>query len=259
MLKLKTNFLKYKDENGDMQDSGMLFAQNETDSTLTKSGVAADAQVVGNKFEELSEQKVNKTGITLDKDTDGLIYIFVDGVKVGNGVEVNGEIIEGDVTGILDENNNILLSGNIADGTYTLKWLKADGTYTDAGTIVVGAVPEPEPVKTNFFDASRGFYGRLSSTGVDRTDAPKTFVTNYIPVQAGDIVEINGCTVAPIFTTGVYPYMTGYDSSKTNVYTENARTSNDYWTFDTLTSTSTQLTVLNDSIAYFRFVCGDSS
>lgn len=175
MLKLKTNFLKYKDENGDMQDSGMLFAQNETDSTLTKSGVAADAQVVGNKLEELSEQKVDKQGITLDKDTDGLIYIFVDGVKVGNGVEVNGEIIEGDVTGILDENNNLLLSGALADGTYTLKWLLDDGTYSDAGTMVVGEVT---PTYTNLFDTSTASINKRWSCTSGSTSAKDGFVAS---------------------------------------------------------------------------------
>lgn len=46
----------------------------------------------------------------------------------------------GDVTGVLDEANNILLSGNLADGTYTLKWLNTDGTYSDAGSLVVNTI-----------------------------------------------------------------------------------------------------------------------
>lgn len=89
---------------------------------------------------QLSEEKVDKTGITLDKDVDGLIYIFIDGKPVGNGVEVTGEIVDGDVIGTLDENNNLLLSGDIADGTYTLKWLKKDGTYADAGNLIVSSI-----------------------------------------------------------------------------------------------------------------------
>ena len=47
MLKLKTNALKYKDSSGNMQDSGMLFAEHKTDTTLSQSGVPADAKVTG--------------------------------------------------------------------------------------------------------------------------------------------------------------------------------------------------------------------
>lgn len=52
--------------------------------------------------------------------------------------------LNGDVVGVLDDSNNILLSGELADGTYTLKWLNKDGTYSDAGTIEVSENVEPE-------------------------------------------------------------------------------------------------------------------
>lgn len=53
----------------------------------------------------------------------------------------------GDVIGTLDDSNNILLTGNLADGTYTLKYENEDGTYTEIGTLEVGALPEVvEPV-----------------------------------------------------------------------------------------------------------------
>lgn len=83
--------------------------------------------------------KVDKTGISLDKHTDGLIYIFVNGEKVGNGVEVTGEVVEGDIIGNFDEDNNILLSGDIADGTYTLKYLNGANEWVDYGKLTVSA------------------------------------------------------------------------------------------------------------------------
>jgi hypothetical protein len=49
----------------------------------------------------------------------------------------------GDITGVLDDANNILLSGNLADGTYTLKYENEDGTYTEIGNLVVGIVTIP--------------------------------------------------------------------------------------------------------------------
>ena len=97
------------------------------------------------------------------------------------------------VFGRVDESNNILLSGELADGTYTLKWLNADGSYTDAGTVTVGKiVTEP----TNLFVVGGDGYiesGRCSSTGEDRnTGVTSCFVTNYIDVSYGDVVRIKG-------------------------------------------------------------------
>lgn len=48
--------------------------------------------------------------------------------------------VSGDVVGVLDGSNNILLSGNLADGTYTLKYENADGTYTEIGDLVVSTI-----------------------------------------------------------------------------------------------------------------------
>ena len=47
--------------------------------------------------------------------------------------------VSGDVTGILDEDNNIVLIGNLAAGTYTLNYRNADNTYTNIGTLIVAA------------------------------------------------------------------------------------------------------------------------
>lgn len=45
-----------------------------------------------------------------------------------------------DVTGVVDEANNILLSGNLASGTYTMRYENEDGTLSDPVTMVVGAI-----------------------------------------------------------------------------------------------------------------------
>ena len=99
----------------------------------------------------------------------------------------------GDVVGVLDEANNILLSGNLADGTYTLKYENTDGTYTEVGTLEVGAIPEPEPQPTNFFVVGGEGYlnpGRASSNGADRTDVSTSLLSNYIEVQNGDEIYL---------------------------------------------------------------------
>ena len=60
------------------------------DSSLTQSGYAADAKATGDAIRSLSEEKVEKTGISLGRHTDGLIYIFVDGVPIGSGMDLSG-------------------------------------------------------------------------------------------------------------------------------------------------------------------------
>lgn len=59
MLKFKKNVLKYKDENGDLKDTSALFGGSETDSTLSKAGVAADGKVTGDRIGQLSKEIVD--------------------------------------------------------------------------------------------------------------------------------------------------------------------------------------------------------
>lgn len=51
------------------------------------------------------------------------------------------DILKGQpILAVVDENNNIIVSGNLADGTYTLKFENEDGSYSDIGTVDVGTV-----------------------------------------------------------------------------------------------------------------------
>ena len=54
------------------------------------------------------------------------------------------------VFGVVDANNNIILTGNLADGTYTLKYEDADGNVTTIGTL--NHSNAPEVTYTNLFD-----------------------------------------------------------------------------------------------------------
>lgn len=157
----------------------------------------------------------------------------------------------GDVIGVLDEANNILLSGNLADGTYTLKYENADGTYTEVGTLEVGAIPEPEPVKTNF--AGTLTVGRLSNgaEGNISDDSTSGRVTEFIAVQNGDILTVQGYDTSAT----IYTYMV-FNSSKAKVGTlTKANTSSDYVTVKETTSNGGTLEIISDSINFIR-VCG---
>ena len=64
----------------------------ELDTTLTQSGKAADAKATGDEIRSLSEEKVNRSELSLGFGTDGKLYIMVSGVTIGDGVEINGSV-----------------------------------------------------------------------------------------------------------------------------------------------------------------------
>lgn len=73
-------------------------------------------------------------GISLGIASDGLIYIFVNGAPVGTGIP-QGQ--SGDVFGYVDENNTIVLNGNLADGTYSVKYEMGNGEVVNIGNMVL--------------------------------------------------------------------------------------------------------------------------
>ena len=102
--------------------------------------------------------------------------------------------VAGDVVGTLDENNNILLSGDIAEGTYPLKWKMTDGTYSDAGTLTVTLNPEtPEPdVIINLIPISTNADG----TPYVGTNGEKGYkVDSRLSGSSGDEKTQSGCCV----------------------------------------------------------------
>ena len=74
------------------------------------------------------------TGLTLGVHTDGLIYIFKDGEPIGSGIEMG---VSGDVVGYVDSANNIILNGNLADGTYSVKYEMDGGKTVNIGNLVL--------------------------------------------------------------------------------------------------------------------------
>lgn len=86
------------------------------------------------QISQLSSEKVAKSNIFLGIASDGLMYIFVDGEPVGSGVAIGGG---DDIFGYVDENNVVVLSGNLPTGAYTIKYEMTDGSLVYIGNLVL--------------------------------------------------------------------------------------------------------------------------
>lgn len=206
-----------------------------------------------------NQSEENKTDISLVKENalmknqgaenvGKILVVGTDGNLVLTDMPEGGT--SGDVTGVLDESNNILLSGNLADGTYTLKYENEDGTYTEIGNLVVGTIEEPEPEPTNLFVIGGDGYladGRCSSKGADRTDTNgDCMVTNYIDIANGDTVYIKNFKIAS--TGGMYSGLKYSDGTTTGFFPS----SSDLVTNYSKSNGITQFTINSENADYIR-------
>lgn len=98
------------------------------------------------------------------------------------------------ILGNVDENNNIVITSDLEDGTYTLKYEDENGNQTKIGVIKIGNVA----LYTNQLDeggVQKGY--RLSSSGEPDpvTGTNPTFVTDYIRIDNGAVVRLKNCFI----------------------------------------------------------------
>ena len=112
------------------------------------------------------------------------------------------------VFGRVDEDNNIIITGNLVDGTYTLKYEDSDGVLTEIGTL---SFDSDEPLYTNQIPISTDVNGDvLNGTGYQAASRISTssgttssitnsaaanaaFTTGFIPVHNGAVVRLKNC------------------------------------------------------------------
>lgn len=102
-------------------------------------------QTTGSGEEYVMSQKAATENFALKGDlihyslgvhTDGFLYIFHNGEPIGSGIALPSGAT-GDVVGNVDSENNIIVTGALADGTYTVKYEMEDGTTIDIGELVI--------------------------------------------------------------------------------------------------------------------------
>lgn len=100
------------------------------------------------------------------------------------------------VFGRVDADNNIILTGELANGTYTLKYEDAEGEVTEIGSLALGGITNLADPKSADWLANK----RLNSSGspVETHSYGNTggAVTNFIPCKVGDVIRVKGLKIS---------------------------------------------------------------
>lgn len=165
------------------------------------------------------------------------------------------------VFGTVDADNNIILSGALADGTYVVKYEDAEGNVTEIGTIVHSDT-------TNLADPSSAEWlvnKRLNSSGavVDAAAyGAGGAVTNFIPCKNGDVIRVKGLNISNYYAdtngTASRGFAYFYAENKSTIIAKNVPAdgngwvySNGIWTY-TVGTSLTAVSGSNSDIRYAR-------
>lgn len=112
------------------------------------------------------------------------------------------------VFGVVDDNNNIIVSGNLSNGTYTVKYEMEDGSTVDIGQLVV-AEDEPAQTYTNLANPSDANWkeGKRLNSSYAEVDAPGMVTTNFIPAVKGNKIYVKGLSFGSTSNERVCQYL----------------------------------------------------
>lgn len=144
------------------------------------------------------------------------------------------------VFGRVDEDNNIILTGALADGTYTIKYEDAEGNTTTVGTLNASGVVTytnmlKEAVGTDDKPYNEG-QGWKANTRLNSSGAEASYdgieVTGFIPVKFGDTIYFYNitCGATTASPANGQQYLSFYNADKAMI--ANMQVSgyyNSYW------------------------------
>lgn len=118
------------------------------DPTLTQSGEAADAKVTGDEIADL-KSAINSLTLGVD-ETDELIYIYVNGVKQGEGMEMGGGGTRYTVTYSLINASSSSTARSVPEGrTYTTTLSANTGYVMKEVSVSMGGTVLPNAYNSN--------------------------------------------------------------------------------------------------------------
>ena len=209
------------------------------------------------------------SNLTLGYNTDGKLYIFFNGIPIGTGVEI--ATISGDVTGLIDENNDIILKGDLADGSYRIMYQYEDGSFSAPITVTVGEIETyANLLETAMEEGLTEVYNgigykanlRWSGSSSAFVSATKCVLTGLIPVGVdGDVLHIRGVDMVGYVDGRQSGWYHCYDSQGSRLQMSSGTINTTMISTDengdiTITMNHSNL-VLPSGTAYIRFQFGE--
>lgn len=124
------------------------------------------------------------------------------------------------IIGRIDENNNIILTGDLPEDIYTIKYEMGDGSTINIGELVLDTSEETPTTYTNLADPTSADWQegyRLSISSGTTSELEGHITTNFIPATKGDILRVKGLTINNSDTGGgdtTSPKIVSYNSAK---------------------------------------------
>lgn len=206
-----------KGDKGEKGDDGVSVSHSWNDTTLT---VISASGVSSSDLKGDTGNSGVYIGSTEPQDPEQLVWINPEGIG-SNTIPIKGvdywtdedkaEIINAiieffggsPITGYVDENNNVIVTGNLSNGTYNIKYELEDGTTIDIGELTLTEKEPDTPTYTNLAqpntDNTTDFTiwcnnARIGSDGV--VEARDGYVsTNFVEVSPGDVVRLKNFKV----------------------------------------------------------------
>lgn len=168
------------------------------------------------------------------------------------------------VFGTVDEQNNIILTGELVEGTYTLKYEDTDGNVTTIGTLAHNG---SAPTYTNLANPTSAEWlanKRLNSSGsaVDTgVYGNGGAVTNFIPCKNGDVIRVKGLNVTNYYSNNTGDVGRGfayfYAEDKSTIIAKNIPADGNGWVYANNVwsyTVGTSLTAVSGSNSDIRYV-----
>ena len=111
---------------------------------------------------------IDRRNITLGLHTDGLIYLFINGAPVGSGIVLPAASVY-EIVGNIDSANNIIITGALADGSYTVKYGMDNGSTLDIGELILDS--------TVYYNITNNLTNCSTSNGISKAIAGQSYYT----------------------------------------------------------------------------------